>query len=62
MQNYNKMWVAVIGLLVTGFESGGWLIDLLPDLPVYLVPTLTAILVALIPNGRPFWEVTQPSQ
>lgn len=64
MNKWNKLFVMIIGFLATGLNGGenAWLIDWLPvwanDSVVVFIST---ILMAAVPNGRPFWQVTRPS-
>ncbi len=62
MSNYNKLIMAILGLLVSGTSGADpYLYSLMPWLPEWVGVGLGAIATWAVPNGRPVWEVNKPS-
>ena len=63
MLGWNKLFVVVVGFIVTGVSGPDpWLFEVIPMLPEWVPALIATVGVGLVPNGRAFWQVTQPSK
>ena len=63
MNNYNKLFVALVAFAVAGVTGpDAWAVGLWPEIPTWIVTGVGALGVWLIPNGQPFWRVMTPGR